>query len=144
MMRKLCPVLPRRTLRWRAYTLPLGPQNGQIVQLRAPSNVMRRGLSETSNAWWRRLYLENKDHRRRGRAAVDQGQVDGYRVDIRYKSGKEESIQARHFDIDLEAVENPSTLQKFAYTNQVGEETYIYLTPEEVAAITLHPTAFYQ
>jgi hypothetical protein len=105
---------------------------------------MRRGLSETSNAWWRRLYLETKAHRRRGRAAVDQGQVEGYRVDIRYKSGKEESIQARHFDIDLEAVENPSTLQKFAYTNHLGEETYIYLTPEEVAAITLHPTAFYQ
>ena len=75
---------------------------------------------------------------------MDQVQVEGYRVDIRYKSGKEESIQARHFDIDLEAVENPSTLQKFAYTNQVGEETYIYLTPEEVAAITLNPTAFYQ
>ena len=75
---------------------------------------------------------------------MDQEQVAGYRVDIHYKTGKEESIQARHFEIDLEAVENPSTLQKFAYTNHLGEETYIYLTPEEVAAITLHPTAFYQ
>ena len=88
-------------------------------------------------------YCWVKRDREEAQGAVAGEQVAGYRVDIRYKSGKEESIQARHFDIDLEAVENPSTLQKFAYTNQVGEETYIYLTPEEVAAITLHPTTFY-
>ena len=74
---------------------------------------------------------------------MDQGQVAGYRVDIRYKSGKEESIQARHFDIDLEAVENPSKLQKFTYTNHLGEETPIYLMPDEVASISLHATTFY-
>ena len=39
---------------------------------------------------------------------MDQGQVDGYRVDIRYKSGKEESIQARQLEwVAGEVAENP-------------------------------------
>ncbi len=56
---------------------------------------------------------------------MDQEQVESYRVDIRYKSGKEESLQAREFDIDLEAVDNPSTLHKFTYTDHMGEQTPI-------------------
>lgn len=74
---------------------------------------------------------------------MDQAQVDGYRVDISYKSGKEESIQVQEFDIDLEEVDNPSTLQKFTYTDPVGKQAAIYLTPDEVAGISLHPTVLY-
>ena len=74
---------------------------------------------------------------------MDQEQVEGYRVDISYKSGKEESIQARELDIELEAIDNPSALQKFTYTNSVGEQSSFYLTPDEVAGISLHPTVLY-
>ena len=74
---------------------------------------------------------------------MEQEQVDGYRVDTSYKSGKEESIGAREFDIDLEEVDNPSTLHKFTYTNPVGEQIPIYLTPDEIAGISLCPTVLY-
>ena len=73
---------------------------------------------------------------------MSQEEVAGYRVSIRYKNGDAETIYAREFGIDIDQVENSSTLHRFSYKNAHGSETYIYLTPDEVAGITLHPTIF--
>lgn len=73
---------------------------------------------------------------------MSQEGAQGYRVSIRYKNGDVETIFAQEFEIDLDEVENPSTLHRFAYKSDRGDEAYIYLTPDEVAGITLHATIF--
>jgi len=73
---------------------------------------------------------------------VSQEVVEGYRVSIRYKNGDSETIYAREFEIDVDEVDNTSTLHRFSYKDTQGSEANVYLTPDEVAGITLHPTTF--
>jgi len=65
-----------------------------------------------------------------------------YRVTIVLKSGAIKDLIATEFDVDLDP-RGPVTIEaphEYLYRDANGEESSLYLTLKEVAAITVEPT----
>jgi hypothetical protein len=63
-----------------------------------------------------------------------------YRVIITYVNGEKVEFDAAEFDVDFRNTapsEEKNALRKFTYKDEDGNDTFIYLTPAQVAGIVL-------